>query len=145
MAVKFLEANKGFLSLGGKQVMQLTDINIAYSVGTEEVAAFDNQFQKIFQSTWKSWTADATFITDDTVTGYYTGTTSNPTGSTNGLLIFEQIKVGTALNLVVKIDAGNFQKGSVIVTSVDLKYSSGKFGTGSIKMQGSGALTKATT
>ena len=145
MAVKFLEANKGFLSLNGKQVMQLMDITVTYSTATEETASFDNQFIKSFQPTWTSWTADATFIADDTTAGYYTGTTSNPTGSTNGLLMFESIKLRTAMNLVVKIDAGNFQKGSVIVTSCDIKAQAGKFLTGSIKMQGSGALTKATT
>src|SRR6267154_3440021 len=121
MAVKFIESNKGFLSINNKQVMQLTDISIAYTTATEEVAAFDNLFVKAFQPTWTSWTADATFIADDIVTGFYTGTTSNPTGSTNGLLLFEAIKLRTAMNLVVKIDAGNFQKGSVIVTSCDIK------------------------
>src|SRR5258705_1473871 len=145
MAVKFIESAKGFVSVAGKQIMQLTDLSIAFTTATEETAAFDNNFVKSFQSTWTSWTADGTFIVDDTTAGFITGTTSNPTGSTNGLLLFEQIKLRTPMNLVVKIDASNYQKGSCIITSCDLKYQAGKFGTGSIKLQGSGALTKATT
>ncbi len=144
MAVKFIEANKGFLALNKKQIMQLTDITINYSTATDEVAAFDNNFVKSYLPTWTSWTADATFIADDTVTGFFTGTTSNPTGSTNGLLIFEQIKLRTALTMVAKIDASNFQSGSVIITSCDIKAQAGKMMTGSIKLQGSGALAKLT-
>ena len=149
MAVKYLEANGGFLAIGKKMIAQLSDISLSYQVGTEEIGTFDQNFVKAFEPTTSTWTADASFIADDTVTGYlsYTGGTAagTLTGTTNGFLLLETAKNRGKVTFCIKLDSGNLQRGTVIISSVDVKASSGKYISGSIKLQGSGALTKSAT
>lgn len=148
MAVQYIEGT-GFIAIGNKMIMQVSDISLSYQTGTDEVLTFDSNFVKSYLPTTTSWTADASFIADTTTTGYasYTGGTaaSTLTGSTNGLAVFELAKLRTVATLVIKLDDSNLQRGSVVITGVDVKASAGKFISGSIKLQGSGALAHAST
>ena len=148
MAVQYIEGS-GFIAIKNKMVMQVTDISLSYQIGTDEVLTFDSNFVKSYLPTTTSWTADMSFIADTTTTGYtsYTGGTvaGTLTGSTNGLAVFELAKLRTAATLVIKLDDGNLQKGSVVITGVDIKAASGKFISGSVKCQGSGNLTFSAT
>ncbi len=148
MAVKYFEdpSIKGFIAVKKQMVMNLTDANISYQTATDKVTTFDDAFVDQYLPTTTSWTADATGVVTDTSTGYAgyaTGTTL--TGSTNGLLILETIKNRQIVTFKMKIDASNYQNGSAIITDCSHKYGVGKNATWSLKLQGTGALTKSTT
>ena len=143
MAGNFKYFENGFIAISGKQIMRVTDVNISYKVSTDEVTSFDSNFVKEFQPTFSEWTATATLFLNDTTTSGVTD--SNITGATNALLIYETIKARTPVNLVLKVDSSNFQKGSVILTGGDISGAVGGKMTMSLSMQGSGALTKASS
>ena len=149
MAVKNFE--NGFLVIGtsgtkGKAVLKLTDVSLNYVVDTDETTNYDSSFAKTYQATYSSWNVSCSGIfADDILPNPYSGSSTQVTGATNGILLLEQTKLRATCKLILKVDSSNFQRGDIILNSYDLKGAVGNKMTFSLQLQGTGALTTSAT
>lgn len=149
MAVKNFES--GFLVIGtsgtkGKAVLKLTDVSLSYSVDTDEITSFDSSFAKTYQPTYSSWNVSCSGIfADDIAPNPYSGSSTQVTGATNGILLLDQTKLRATCKLILKVDTANFQRGDIIINSYELKGAVGNKMTYTLQLQGTGALTTAAT
>lgn len=146
MANKYFE--NGFLAIGGKAVVKLTDITVSYSTDTDEVTSFDSNFTKEYEIGYGGWTASASGIVSDDATKptRLSGETSlSGTTAVNAYDILEYAKTRTIYDFIVKVDTGNYQKGKVIINSMEVSGAVGSKMTYSIGLQGTSGLTKSAT
>jgi hypothetical protein len=150
--IKYFES--GFLvitsgsSTTGRGVLGLQSISIDYNVDVQELTIFDNNFNKLYVPSWKSWSANASgvFLT-------LTGDTSHPqSGDTRfvnamgGGQLLEVIKTrSSTLKAFFKIDSANYQTASCILTSYSLSAEAGSPMTFEITLQGTSELVKSST
>jgi len=148
--VRYFESGFLVLTTGttGNVLLGLTDISITYSVETEELLVFDNNFSKLIAPTFKSWTASAggvfTRLSGDT-THPQSGET-RVTGGYGGDQLLELIKQRkTDLKAIFKLATGIYQTGNCLLTSYEVTSSAGQPLTFTLEITGTSDLTKSTT
>jgi hypothetical protein len=154
----FKQFNDGFLVLNatggtsnGRVLLRLTDITISQSRDVDETITFDTpNFTKIVQPTYHNWNVSCSgIISTDTGESEFAGSASGDTkivNTYNGLELVEVIKTRTTnAHIIIKLSDSNYQKGNVVITSMEVSGSAGSKLTYSLEMQGYGELTKATS
>lgn len=148
--VKYFESGFLVITTGttGNVLLGLTDISLNYTVETEELLVFDNNFSKLIAPTFKSWTASAggvfTRLSGDT-THPQSGETK-VTGGYGADQILELVKTRrTDLKMIMKLATGIYQTGNCLLTSYEVTSSAGQPLTFTLEITGTSDLTKSTT
>lgn len=143
MAVKYFE--NGYISLKGKGLLKLTDITLSENTDTDETTSFDSDFSKEYEPGYFGWTASASgILTDDTAEPSKWADVPI-SGATNAFELIEMGKGRVKYDMILKLDTGNYQKGKVIINSMEVSGSLGAKMTYSLSLQGDGKLTKSAT
>lgn len=152
---KFFE--DGFLTFttgsttGGTALLRLSDITLSMSRDVDETVTFDNAFVKIYNPTFFSWNISCSGVLAADTGGeselaFSSSGDTHINGVLNGIQLVEHVKNRTTAGFVwLKLDASNYQKGKVIITSMEIAGSAGSKMTYSLELQGSGNLTKVTS
>lgn len=137
-------------STSGKAILRLTDISLSISNDVDETVTFDNAWSKVFNQTYTNWTISCSgVLSSDTGESEFLGTSSGDTkmvGTYNGLELIAVAKDRTTTkHVILKLDSDHYEKGTVIITSMEISASAGEKYVYSIEMQGSGQLTKVSS
>lgn len=135
-------------STNGKAILRLTDISLSITNDADETVTFDNAWYKVYNQTYTNWTVSCSgVLSSDSGESEFLGTSSGDTkivGTYNGLELIAVAKDrSTTKHIILKLDDTHYEKGNVIVTSMEISASAGQKYVYSLELQGSGRLTKA--
>jgi hypothetical protein len=145
---RYFDGTGGFLVLGtsltgGSQIMRVNSWNLDYSISTEDLLSFDDNFNvgKALGTTSWSISCEAYFTQ---VSGDTTSPNSGSTYVTGGYAGSQVLNLAKsrATNLYAILKAGNIiQRGPVVITSYSMGSSSSEVMTYQLELSGNGALT----
>jgi hypothetical protein len=154
-AFKYFE--DGFLTLnmtggtsGGKVLLRLTDITLKQSRDIDETVTFDNNWNKIKIPTFYNWNVSCSgIISSDTGESEFEASASGDTriiNTYNGIDLIDLIKTRTTSAYIYgKFGSTTYQKGKVVISSMEVSGSAGSKMTYSLELEGSGSLTSASS
>jgi hypothetical protein len=146
----FLVLNMTGSTTTGRVLLRLTGINLSASREVTEASTYDNYAIIKRPANAYSWEISCDGIaSSDTGESEFQNTNSGSTyvvNTYNALELLELIKTKTSsATIVYKLAANNFQKGNVIITSIELSSAVNEDVTFSLSLSGSGDLTKTTS